>query len=110
MGRSYVLNQSTLVLESVTLAQLVQAVVKVLVDLAGLTVLDEEPAEDTETTHPEDLRGHTGIGGTLALTETGMTTSTLGELEGTSAGARVHRDGLLDNQTVGNELADSLTF
>lgn len=109
LGLVDVLNQSTLVLEGVTLAQLVQAVVKVLVDLAGLTVLDEEPAEDTEAAHPKDLGGHTSIGGTLTLTETGVTTSTLGELKSTSAGTGVHRDGLLDNQTVGNELADSLT-
>ena len=48
-------NESTLVLEGVTLGQVVQLVVKVLVDLSGGTVLDEETAEDTETAHPDDL-------------------------------------------------------
>lgn len=42
-------------LEGVTLAEVVQLVVKVLVDLAGGTVLDEKTAEDTEAAHPEDL-------------------------------------------------------
>ena len=53
------LDESTLVLEGVTLAEMVELVVQVLVDLAGGTVLDKETAEDTETTHPEDLAiGH----------------------------------------------------
>lgn len=49
------LNEGTLVLEGVTLAQVVELVVKVLVDLAGSTVLDEQTAEDTETAHPKNL-------------------------------------------------------
>lgn len=52
---TYVLNQSTLVLEGVTLAQVVQLVVQVLVDLAGGTVADEQTTEDTHAAHPEDL-------------------------------------------------------
>lgn len=42
-------------LEGVTLAQVVEFVVEVLVDLSRGTVLDEETAENTLTTHPEDL-------------------------------------------------------
>ena len=49
------LNQGALVLEGVTLGGVVQLVVKVLVDLAAGTVLDQEAAEDTLATHPEDL-------------------------------------------------------
>lgn len=49
------LNEGALVLEGVTLAQVVQLVVEVLVDLAAGTVLDEEAAEDTEAAHPKDL-------------------------------------------------------
>ena len=37
---TYVLNEGTLVLEGVTLAQVVELVVKVLVDLTGGAVLD----------------------------------------------------------------------
>ena len=39
--KTYVLNKRTLVLEGVTLAQVVELVVEVFVDLAGSTVLDE---------------------------------------------------------------------
>ena len=49
------LNQSALVLEGVTLAQVVQLVVEVLVDLAGGTVADEQTTENTHAAHPEDL-------------------------------------------------------
>lgn len=49
------LDEGTLVLEGVTLAQVVELVVQVLVDLAVGAVLDEETAEDTEAAHPKDL-------------------------------------------------------
>ncbi len=49
------LDKGTLVLECVTLAQVVELMVKMLVDLAGGTVLDEQTAEDTQTAHPLDL-------------------------------------------------------
>jgi len=52
---TYVLNQCSLVLEGVTLAQVVELVVQVLVDLAAGTILDEKTAENTETAHPDDL-------------------------------------------------------
>ena len=52
---TYVFNESTLVLEGVTLGQEVELVVEVLVDLSCGTVLDEETAEDTEAAHPDDL-------------------------------------------------------
>ena len=52
---TYVLNQCSLVLEGITLAQVVELVVQMLVDLAAGTVLDEETAENTETAHPDDL-------------------------------------------------------
>jgi len=68
------LNQCSLVLESVTLAQVVEFVVEVFVDLAAGTVLDEKTTENSETAHPDDLAWHTSISGTLSLTETTMST------------------------------------
>lgn len=49
------LNECALVLEGVTLAQVVELVVEVAVDLAGGAVLDEQAAEDTKTAHPHNL-------------------------------------------------------
>ena len=49
------LNEGTLVLEGVTLAQVVELVVEVLVDLAGGTVADEQATENTHPAHPDDV-------------------------------------------------------
>jgi hypothetical protein len=108
-SQTYVLDKRALVLEGVTLGEVVELVVEVLVDLAAGTVLDQQTAEDTETAHPQDLTGHTGIGGTLALTEATVATNPAGEVELTSPAARVHGDGLLDDQAIGDQLADGLT-
>jgi len=108
LGTVNVLNEGTLVLEGVTLGEVVKLVVEVLVDLAGSTVLHEETAENPLATHPNNLLGHTGIGGTLALTEATVAANAAGKVELTRAGARVHGDGLLDDEAIGNELADRL--
>jgi hypothetical protein len=125
---TYVLNESALVLEGVTLAQVVELVVKVLVDLAGGTVLDQQATENALAAHPDDLAvgglsvsavvamvedgaaipGHTGVLGTLSLTETTVATEAASGVQLTGAGARVHGDGLADDEAIGDELADGL--
>lgn len=97
-------------LESVTLAQVVEFVVKVLVDLSSRSVLDEQTTEDSQTSHPEDLAGHSGVLGTLSLTETSVSTLASGGSKVTGSGAGVHGLWLLDDETVGNELADGLAY
>ena len=76
------------------------------VDLAGLPVLPEQAAEDALAAHPEDLYGHAGVCGTLALTVAGVAALALGgeELEGALAGV----DGRLldDDAVVFDELLD----
>ena len=54
-GSPYVFYQSTLVLEGITLAQLVELMVEVLVNLASSTVLDKKTSKNTQASHPEDL-------------------------------------------------------
>lgn len=54
------------------------------------------------------IPGHTGILGTLPLTETTVSTNSSGGGQGTSTGTRVHGDGLADDEAIGNELADGL--
>lgn len=38
------------------------------VDLFGIPVTAEETAQDAHASHPDQLLGHTGVGGTLPLT------------------------------------------
>jgi hypothetical protein len=103
-----VFNEGTLVLESVTLAGVVELVVQVLVDLAASAVLDQETAEDAETTHPEDLLRHASISGTLPLTIATMTALPPGQVELASSGSRVLGNGLANDQAIGDELSDRL--
>ena len=46
------LNQTTLVLERVTLAKMIQLMIQMLVDLPSSTVFGQQTAKDTQTTHP----------------------------------------------------------
>lgn len=78
------------------------------VDLAGLAVLAQEATEDALPPHPEDLGGHAGLGGTLALTGTGVATLGLGGLVLAGADTRVDDLGLDDDVAVLLEAADVL--
>jgi hypothetical protein len=51
---------------------------------------------------------HAGVGGTLALTEAAVAADPAGEVQLPRARARVHGDGLLDDEAIGDELADRL--
>lgn len=52
---TYVFDQGTLMLEGVALAQMVEFMIEVLIDLAAGTIFYQETAEDTKTTHPHHL-------------------------------------------------------
>lgn len=54
------------------------------------------------------IPGHTGVLGTLTLTQTTVTTLAAGKVELTGTGAGVHGDGLADDQAIADELADGL--
>lgn len=102
------LHQDALVLEHVTLALHVQLVVQVTVDLLVVAVLLQQATQNALTLHPQVLDGHTGVRCTLALTETTVTAlaTRLGVLA--HAVTRVHDHGLLDDQTILDQLADVL--
>lgn len=68
LGLVNVFHQDSLVLEGVSLCLQVQGVVQVLVDLAGLSVLSEKSSEDSHSSEPLNLGGHSGLSGTLSLT------------------------------------------
>lgn len=51
---------------------------------------------------------HTSVLGTLPLTETTVSANSSGGVQLPGAGTRVHGDGLADDETILNELADSL--
>jgi hypothetical protein len=52
---------------------------------------------------------HSGVLGTLPLTETTVSANTASGVEFTSTSAGVHGDGLADDEAIADQLADSLT-
>lgn len=125
------LDKGTLVLECVTLAQVVKLVIEVLVDLPIVAVLHQKTSKDAETTHPEDLaveerelarrqkdpsllvfKGHqprhTGIGSTLPLAKATVATDPSGKVQLPRPGPGVHCNRLANDETIGHELANGL--
>jgi len=109
LGLVDVVHQDSFVFEDVTLGFHVQGVVEMPVDLASLTVLSQQPTQDTLTSHPKDLGGHTGLSGTLSLTRASVTSLGLGGMHGTCACTRVNGDGPLEDESILVEFADGLT-
>lgn len=122
LGLVDVLHQDSLVLESVTLGLEVERVVpavstarrrivtiwaelgtlnsQVLVDLAALSVLLQQSSEDSHSSEPLHLGGHSGLGGTLSLTGTGVSAQSLGGVQLPGSGSRVD-GGRLDDAVGG---------
>lgn len=109
LGLDDVLDELTLVLEGVTLGEFVERVVEVLVEFSRVSVLGQETTEDTETSHPKNLGGHSGLGSTLSLTITSVSTGTLGGVKSSGTGSSLTKGWLGDDETVGNHLSDGLT-
>uniref|UniRef100_A0A1W7R4X6 Secreted protein n=1 Tax=Aedes albopictus TaxID=7160 RepID=A0A1W7R4X6_AEDAL len=78
------------------------------VNLLGLSVLLEQTTQDAHAVHPQQLLGHTGIGRTFPLAVAAVTSLTAGQRVLADAETGVHHDGLLDDQTILDQLADAL--
>lgn len=104
-----VLDQSSLVLEGVTLGSQVQVVVQVLVNLAGVSVFSQQSSQNSQSSHPKDLGRHTGVSSTLSLTVTHVSTVTLGLGMSSSSRSGVNGHWLLNDGTVTVQLSDGLT-
>lgn len=105
-----VLHEDALVLEHVTLALHVQVVVQVPVNLLAVAVLLQQAAQNALALHPQQLGRHAGVRSTLTLSESAVTSlaAGLGVFAHTVTG--VDHDGLLDDQTILDKLANVLTW
>lgn len=102
-------NQNSLVLELVTLRLHVEMTIDVVIDLSLLSVLAEKASKDSLSSDPHDLSGHTGLSGTSALSETRVSSLTLGFEIQSNSGTGVHSNGLLNDQTALDQLSDGLS-
>ena len=103
------LNKNSLILELVTLSSHVEEMVDVVIDLSLFAILAKESTENSLSSDPEDLGGHTSLSGTSALAWTSVSSLTLSFEVQSNSGARVDSDGLLDDQAILDELSDSLS-
>lgn len=108
LGLVDVLHEDALVLEDVTLHLHVESVVHVLVNFASLTVLAQHATKDAHTAQPDQLGGHAGVTGTVALTSASVASLALGLGHQAHTEARLDGLGLLEYQAVLDELAHSL--
>jgi len=94
------LKQYTLVLELVALGLEVESVIDVLVDFLCIAHLVEKTAEYTCATHPQNLKGETGIGSTTALAGSRVTSLGFSLVALPNSAPRVHNSRLLHDETV----------
>lgn len=103
-----VFHQDALVLEHVTLCLHVQVVVEMAIDLLGLAVLLQQTTKDAHASHPQEFDGHASVGCSLTLSVAAVTALSASDGVLANAETRVHNDGLLDDQTILDQLADVL--
>lgn len=77
-----------------------------LIDLARLSVLPQQPTQHPLSPHPHHFRGHASLSGTLPLTGTGVTTLALRGEQLLRARTGVNGGGLDDDASVLDELLD----
>lgn len=102
------LHQRPLMLKRVPLAQVVQIMVKMLVNLPAGPILDQQSPQHPQASHPQHLTRHPRILGPLPLSETSVSPDAPRGGQLARLGAGVHGHGLTDDETVGHELADGL--
>ena len=104
------LNKNRLVLELVTLGGKVEVMVDILGDFLGLSVLLEESSKNSLSSHPENLNWHTGVSGTLSLTEASVSSLSLGLMHSLASGSGVHVHLSLHDKTILVEFLDVLSY
>ena len=77
-----------------------------LINLPGFPVFAQKSPEDTLATHPEDLGGHAGLGGTFPLAGASVPPLAFGGEEVARTGAGVNGGRLDDDSAVLDQLAD----
>merc|ERR1712029_506550 len=93
-------HQNTLVLEHITLSLQVQFVVKMTINLFGLTVTYEKSSKNSHAFHPQLFLRHTGILGTLAFTVASVTAFPAGFGILTNPGTGVDGNGFFDDPSL----------
>ena len=100
------LDQHSFVLELVTLGGKVEFVVKMTVELLGFSVFPEKSSEDSLSSDPKDLGGHSAFLSTSAFSGTSVVAFALGFKMESSSGSGVDFLFSLHDKTILDEFAD----
>lgn len=84
--------------------------IQIPIDLLRLAVLAEEVSKDSLAPHPEYFLRETSIAGSQTLSVAAVSALALSSVQLANSGARVHGDGLLNDEAVRNELSDILSY
>lgn len=104
-----VFHQHSLVLEYVSLCLLVQFVVKMTVDLLLCSVLLEQSSQDSQSSHPKDLLGHSCISSSLPLSSSSMSTLSSCFKSSSDSSSRTNGNRLSNDKTILNQFPDMLS-
>ena len=103
------LNQDLFVLELITLGCNIEMMIDVLVNLLVLSILDEESSQDSLSSDPHHLDGHSSSSGSLSLSGTLMSSSSLFSMMSFDSGSGVHVDLSLHDEPIFVEFSDVLS-
>lgn len=79
---------------------------QMLIDLASLSVLPQQPSQDSLSSHPKHLRWHPSLTRTLSLTRTSVSSLALRRQQSPSASTRVYGRGFDDDPSVLDQFLD----
>ena len=84
--------------------------VDILRDLLSLSVLLEKSSEDSLSSHPKNLAWHSCVSGTLSLTNTSVSSFSLGLMNSLNSRLGVHMNVLSNNKTILEEFSDVFPY
>lgn len=104
-----VLDQSSLVLERITLGRGVQRVVEVVCDLARISVLTEKSSENSLSSHPSDGSPETCLACTMSLSRSRVSSHALGSCHFSHSASAVYYLWFDDDQAILDELSNIMS-
>ena len=103
-------DQQTLVCELVTLGSQVEVMVNIFADLLGVSILPQQSSQNSLSSHPENLLGHSGVLSSTSFTMATMSSLSSGFMEGLYSGFRVHVQLSSHYQSILEEFPNVFTY
>ncbi|KAH3662226.1 hypothetical protein OGAPHI_005474 [Ogataea philodendri] len=79
------------------------------VNLSRSSVFSKKTSQDSQSSHPQNLRWHSSLSSTLSLTVTHVSSTSSGLSQSSGVGSGVDGNWLLDNCTISEQFSDGLS-